>query len=417
MMLTKTKRDVVLWHFLCIVLGVGLFETFQLHERIVVLDPLQHTAEQALTMRILDSTNTTDQQRQRSDQKDSCAINFFGLPRAFESLVLPSIIKNIIAVNPGCDYFVHFYDMTKEAKGRSGAGGMIDPTAVFPLRDAVHYEATRQGNDDALPIVEFISDKEEDFWSKHSELIERIRTTRVDGKYLYFPWKAKSYTFETTNNIVKMWHTIQSSYELMERVAASKGIEYNIVGMFRLDVLYVTPINIRDTTKLNHPDNDMVPATITNFANYPVSDRMIYGPRAAVQVWATQRFSRLESHVKFMQNNEPGWGMHSERFVNDTLFPLIRNITTIRQHPTICFFRARADETVWVNDCSNKNSKIAAPSIMKDLLKGNRTLHDVVQDAIGRPCSVVNPIQFSKFVLVLPCPEKIKMNVSILRYY
>ena len=364
-------------------------------------------------LEIEDTSITIQEPRQRS-LNDRCAINFFGLPRAFESLVLPSIVKNIIAVNPDCDYYVHYYHMTKEGEGRSGAGGMIDPTAVLLLRNAVHQEARRHNGDDAieLPIVEFVFDQEEDFWKKYSDLIERIRTTKVNGKYLYFPWKELSYKHpETTDNIVKMWHTIQSSYELMESVAASKGIEYTMVGMFRLDVVYVTPIDIHDAPNPDPSDLNWVPpATITNFGNFPVSDRMIYGPRAAVQAWATQRFTQLESHVQYMLQHEPGYGMHSERFVYNTLFPLIQNITTIRPHPTICFFRARADETVWVSDCSNDNPSIAAPSIIHDLLPGNRTLHDVVQDAIGRPCAVKTPTQFSTFVLSLPCHKAVNVG-------
>jgi hypothetical protein len=39
-------------------------------------------------------------------ERDRCAINLFGLPRAFRSLTLPSLIKNVIAVNADCDFFV-----------------------------------------------------------------------------------------------------------------------------------------------------------------------------------------------------------------------------------------------------------------------------------------------------------------------
>jgi hypothetical protein len=46
--------------------------------------------------------------------------------------------------------------------------------------------------------------------------------------------------------------------------------------MLRNDVVYVTPIDI-----LNAPDS-MV-STIPNFGKYPVSDRAIYGPAAAVK--------------------------------------------------------------------------------------------------------------------------------------
>ena len=358
-----------------------------------------------------DARITTDGPPQ--DSNDRCAINFFGLPRAFESLVLPSIIKNIITPNPGCDYYVHYYHMTEELQGRSGGGGKIDPTAILLLRDAVHTVARQQGGDNApLPIVEFVFDKEEDFWTKYSSLIERIRTTVVDGKYLYFPWKAKTYQHPvTTDNIVKMWHSIQSSYQLMEDVAASKNIEYTIVAMLRSDVVYVTPINIHDAPKPNdsngnnNNNNALAPVTVPDFGKHPVSDRIIYGPREAVKVWATQRFARLESHVDFILKNDPGWGMHSERFVSYTLFPLIQNVTQIRQHPSLCFFRARADESVWVSDCSSKTRSVASPSIMQLLLKGGRTVQSVVQDAIGRPCSGTKPVRLTQTVSSLACAK------------
>ena len=349
---------------------------------------------------------------EQRDPNDRCAINFFGLPRAFESLVLPSIIKNIISPNPGGDYYVHYYHMTEELQGRSGGGGTIDPTAILLLRDAVHEASKQHGNEKtSQSIVEFVFDKEEDFWEKYSGLIERIRTTVVDGKYLYFPWKAKTYQHPvTTDNIVKMWHSIQSSYQLMEDVAASKDIEYKIVAMLRSDVVYVTPINIHDAPKRSN--NELVPVTIPNFGKHPVSDRIIYGPREAVKIWATQRFARLESHVDFILKNDPGWGMHSERFVNYTLFPLIQNITKIRQHPSLCFLRARADESVWVSDCYSATRSVAAPSIMKHLLKGGRTELRVVQDAIGRPCSGTKPVRLTQSVRSLACSKVVTKTTT-----
>jgi hypothetical protein len=48
------------------------------------------------------STTTTP----KVEAPDRCAINLFGLPRAFRSLTLPSLIKNVIELNADCDYFV-----------------------------------------------------------------------------------------------------------------------------------------------------------------------------------------------------------------------------------------------------------------------------------------------------------------------
>jgi hypothetical protein len=54
--------------------------------------------------------------------EERCAINLFGLPRSFQSLVLPSFIENVIWPNAAhnCDYFVHYFNLTQEAAGRSG---------------------------------------------------------------------------------------------------------------------------------------------------------------------------------------------------------------------------------------------------------------------------------------------------------
>lgn len=336
-------------------------------------------------------TRSTVNSNLKEPPKERCAINFFGLPRSFESLVLPSIIKHVIEPNSGCDYYVHYYHMTEEAAGRSGQGGVINPTAILLLKDAVLEAAASRG--EYAPIVEFVYDTDADFWKLYKDLIEKIRTTKVSGKYLYFPWKARTYQHPvTTDNIVKMWHSIQSVYQLMERTAtATKNIQYTTVAMLRSDVVYANPIDIHDAASKNDSSSSSSPSgakqhqpvTIPNFGKHPVSDRIIYGPAAAVKIWATERFARLESHVQYVQEHDPGWGMHSERFMNTTIFPAIREIAiTVRQHPTLCFLRARADETVWVSDCEGPAS-VSAPSIRRALGDDMRL---VVERAIGRKC-------------------------------
>jgi hypothetical protein len=204
--------------------------------------------------------------------------------------------------------------------------------------------------------------------------MEKIRTTKVPetGKDLYVPWKAQ-FKQVSIDNIVKMWHTIQSSFQLMEKTAVALRIKYNTVAMFRSDVVYVTPIDIRDTGSN---------ATIPGFGRHPVSDRSIYGPFKAVKIWATERFSRLEQHAQYIQKHDPGWGIHSERFVNATLLPLIREIANVREHPTLCFLRARADETVWISDCEGPNKHVAEPSIMENL----GDVRTVLEQTLGRKC-------------------------------
>ena len=127
--------------------------------------------------------------------------------------------------------------------------------------------------------------------------------------------------------------------------------QYDRVAMLRSDLVYMTPIDI--FTKANgERDEDNNVVVIPNFAKYPVNDRLVYGPAEAVKVWASERFDRMEDHVNRTFYREYGWGLHSERFVAHALLPVMRqNNFTVEQHPTMCMFRARADQTVLYQDC------------------------------------------------------------------
>lgn len=51
----------------------------------------------------------------------------------------------------------------------------------------------------------------------------------------------------TVDNIVKMWHSIEQVWNLMEQHAQQAHITYDRVAMLRSDVVYMTPIDIWDT--------------------------------------------------------------------------------------------------------------------------------------------------------------------------
>jgi hypothetical protein len=141
-------------------------------------------------------------------EKERCAVLFFGLPRSFKDLVLPSLEKNLIAPNAryNCDYFVHYYHRTEEPEGRANKGGKLDPTEILLLEDAVKRAAaakTRKLHDD-IPTVQFLNDTEDSFWATRNNTIQKYRNTKdKDGNYLYFPWKALSYHYPSSlDNIV-----------------------------------------------------------------------------------------------------------------------------------------------------------------------------------------------------------------------
>ena len=374
-----------------------------------------------------------------------CAINLFGLPRSFESLVLPSLTKHVIATNPQCDYFVHYFNLTQEGKGRSSAtGGYVHADQIRSLNQVVQSY-------NPYATVRFTLTNDDDFWKMYETLLNKIHTAKDrQGRYMYFPWKAKTYKFPTTvDNIVKMWHSIQESWMLMKEFASSRqGIDtrrnssstdnnpyYARVAMLRSDVVYLTPIRIWEikreegkntsqsssdrsisTTTMMTDDDENQVAVIPAFARFPVSDRIIYGPYHAVEQWAIHRFDRLEDHVHWMLHHNPGWAMHSERFVNQSIIPHITELGyRIWEHDSLCFLRARVDETVWVTDCWGRFPVDANPNLIPNVFGvhgGNAYPQAVVTAAkglvervLGRSCYPGNETRIRRFVTALHCQK------------
>jgi len=140
-----------------------------------------------------------------------CAILFFGLPRSFESMVLPSMTRHVFMRNArwGCDYFVHYYHKTEESSGRAGAGGDINPDEVLLMKERIrncHQRVKQTSNRN--PTVVFVKDTEEEFWQKRGKLVEKYRAAKDEnGHYLYYPWRARTYHYpESLDNIVKQWY-------------------------------------------------------------------------------------------------------------------------------------------------------------------------------------------------------------------
>lgn len=355
------------------------------------------------------SSSNGDGSSRISPKEERCAINLFGLPRAFKSLVLPSLIQNVLIPNAAhnCDYFVHYFNLTEEAAGRSGKGGQLDPSEILSLEQHVHRQAVKAKHQ-RPPTVMFHADQEADFWTQHHDLIEKTRTIKDNnGNYLYFPWKAKTYTHPTTvDNILKMWHSIHAAWNLMDQYADNNQVKYIRVAMLRSDVVYVTPIDlyqldsniITGSGTRQQYDAAATAVVVPAFGKHPVSDRIIYGPYAAVKIWAAERFDRMEAHVQSMLKNYPGWGMHSERFLNNTIFPAMKKAGfTIHEHSELCFFRARVDESVWISDCDGTPA-VAAPTIAKRIGTDKKGL---VERLIGRTCGKIS--KFTHSVRSLDC--------------
>jgi hypothetical protein len=315
---------------------------------------------------------------------ERCALCFFGLPRAFDSLVLPSIIQNILIPNArhNCDVFVHFYHQESEPGGRKNRGGTIDPTAIYKLQNAVlqvqkdHGPTSKLARTFREPLVVFTYDTNETFWESRGNSIEKYHSTKdaKTGMPVYFPYKAGTYQRVTLDNIVKQWHSIEIVFKLMvytetqnrkelQQQQQGPGRQYTRVGMFRSDAMYVTPIDIALlqgpglhsssslSSSISETDSQNRYGVQAGFAQMPVNDRLFYGPRKAVEIWATSRFEAVEERARLQP--EPGFTMHSERFLNASIFPMIEdNGYGIVSNDYLCCLRVRADESIMMNDCS-----------------------------------------------------------------
>ena len=304
-----------------------------------------------------------------------CAINLYGLPRQFKNFALPSLIENVVKPNAmyRCDYFVHFYDRREETLQRGvdqGRGGRIHPEEVYLFKDAVHVAVSDY---QYSPIISYANITEVQFRQQYASLLKKLFTKRApNGKFYYRPFNDPSYTEEVVANVIKMWHSQQAVWNLME--SSPREVHYSRVAMLRLDVLYVTPIDIFQLPDGSSDANNDV-AVIPSFPGIPVNDRLIYGPYDAVRLWAAGRFSRLEQHVQLPTVVKKGDGIHSEKFLFRTIFPAIEDAgIPISKHKGICLLRLRPDASIRFSDCSHTSA--------------NEYNQRVVESLIQRKCSV-----------------------------
>lgn len=356
----ETQQRILLW-----ILVVGFAITLFLQWYIVMpwLDAIS-TGFPVLRLRKRNNETTVEASSFDSMQLllGPCVILFFGLPRKFQHMVLPGVINNVIRPNVQhrCDYYVHYYNDTFEERYSRGAdagrGGILNPAEIKLLERAILTEHENNLREDpqheyeGKPIIKFVQDSDHSFWERYQSLLQDIHSRKgPDGKLLYIPLSEKNpFPNETIVNIIKMWHSQEAAWKLMESSSSSK--HYSRVAMLRSDVLYVTPINIYQlpdgTTDIRNQH-----AVAPGFGTFPVSDRMMYGPWDAMQIWAAGRFRRLERHVHRVA--KMGDGIHSEKFLFHTIFPAIRNagVPIWKANSDLCFLRIRADDSVRIRDC------------------------------------------------------------------
>jgi hypothetical protein len=311
-----------------------------------------------------------------SNQEERCALCFFGLPRSYKSMVLRSIEKNILLPNArhNCDIFVHYFDQAHEVAGRYNRGGKIDPNEILLLERAAKNVSQTNANDTSQVVV-FVSETDAQFWTKRRDTLYRYKNAVYeDGMPIYFPWAELTYTNSTIDNMVRQWHSIDSVFQLMEKHAKRHDINYTRVAMFRNDATYLTPIDIYMLDQ-NYSDTRNQHVVVPCFGSHPINDRMIYGPYEAIKIWSTKRFELIEERARM--SLDPGFEMHSESFLNVSIFPAMEKLGYLAYiNKNICFIRTRADSMALLDDCVTGG--------VVGRFRINRK--EVVEQVIGRAC-------------------------------
>ena len=217
------------------------------------------TLYEDLPLRSHDNFSTSSQH----NPEKGCALLFFGLPRSFQEICLPSIQENIVKHNENCDIFVHTYNVTGNVGNRRGEkqGGRVHPEHVSQLTQHV------------------VMDTEDQFLS-----IRNLTYFRQ-----FFPRPSDWHYPTSMDNMIRQWHSIDGVWSLMERQEDLRKANYEQVGFFRLDVKFLAPIDIYSGNAVI-PDEHGVPTMI--------NDRVFFGKRQYAKQWGTARFPTLETYIR-----------------------------------------------------------------------------------------------------------------------
>lgn len=269
----------------------------------------------------------SDSRNLSSSSEATCAILFFGIGRKFRSIAFSAIERNILSPNPTCDIFVHTFNITRAQGSRQGEDGtgIINASELYLL-----------ASDSSRVMFE----SERDF-----QLQRNVTYFRS-----LFPVPS-AWDYPTSmDNMIRQWHSIEKVWSKMEAYEEKNYIRYDVVGLFRPDVLFTHPILIKEPEPAIIPQLMYQPQARQNsWGGY--NDRMFYGKREYAKCWATERFNSVQAYLKWQNFNEfysrKKKGLHSEDFLRWLL--VFQWPVPLTMKP-ICFMRIRSSgETK--NDC------------------------------------------------------------------
>lgn len=302
-----------------------------------------------------------------------CALLFFGLVKDYRELILPSIRRNILELNPRCDIFLHTYNITNVPMNARSAETMGSPIRV----------------DDAYLLTDnIVTDTITEFWDKRGKIVNYTQ------KHHHEPW-GPCPPCTSHNNMIMQWHSIKAVWDLMvqheqkilfgreheyqNHHANSENHYYEQIGFFRSDVYYPSPISIFEHS-----------AGLPRFAsNAGYNDRLFYGERRYASIWA-DRFSFVE---EFIQKHMHRWighkGFHSETFVGALLKS---NRVPVHENSNICVWRVRSGMRVSINDCDDSRDDFNVKRMSKAVLLRHIPIGYGVREEDGDLFQVIPPV-------------------------
>jgi hypothetical protein len=268
------------------------------------VEPLHFDFEKPMTVPLLDLEKTLARiQPNRND----CALLFFGLAKHFNDIVLPSIQKYILDMNPDCDIYAHTYDIKEITNPRNNEkNSPVNPLEVYSMTKNV-----------VLDTLDSVS-KVRDF-----KYYRRFRQS--GGLHPY-----------SMDNMIKQWHSIDRVWRY-----ANQEHDYKRYGLFRLDVRFAEPIDITNGDAVIasfHPDRGL-------------NDRGFYGLYKWAKIWATKRFEQVEAQARRNHND-----LNAESFMKY----LMRDVPV--ELKSMCFNRVRATGEI-KRDCKPIVQKVPEPKI------------------------------------------------------
>jgi len=281
--------------------------------------------------------------------RNDCALLFFGLAKHFNDIVLPSIQKYILDVNPDCDIYAHTYDIKEITNPRNNEkNSPVHPLEVFSMTKNV-----------VLDTLDSVS-KVRDF-----KYYRRFRQSK--GVHPY-----------SMDNMIKQWHSIDRVWRY-----ANQEHDYKRYGLFRLDVRFAEPIDITNGDAVIasfHPDRGL-------------NDRGFYGLYKWAKMWATKRFEQVEAQARRNHND-----LNAESFMKY----LMRDVPV--ELKSMCFNRVRATGKI-KPDCkpSVPKTNVETKYIDKSniLMRTSSSLESLGSPAIGNSIQVRTSSSDNNLTLVI----------------